>query len=247
MTSERESRELTQVGAGTVMGDLMRRYWLPAARSSERERDGAPVRLMLLGEKLIAFRDSAGRVGIMDHRCPHRCASLFLGRNEPGGLRCIYHGWKFDTDGNCLEMPNVAPAQRFEDKVKAKTYKVNERGGLIWVYMGARAEAPPMPMIEATLLPEAEVNASFVQRECNWAQALEGDIDTSHFGFLHIGSVDPADVPGDNLIRWTVANRAPEYHVADTDWGTMYAAYRSAEAGQTYWRFANFLFPFWTQ
>src|SRR5262249_29704662 len=96
MTTERESRELTQVGPGTIMGDLMRRYWLPAARSSELERDGAPVRLMLLGEKLIAFRDSAGRVGVMDHRCPHRCASLFLGRNEEGGIRCIYHGWKYD-------------------------------------------------------------------------------------------------------------------------------------------------------
>ena len=113
MTSERESRELTQVGPGTVMGDLMRRYWLPAARSSELERDGAPVRLMLLGEKLIAFRDSAGRVGVMDHRCPHRCASLFLGRNEEGGIRCIYHGWKYDVDGNCLDMPSVTPQQEW--------------------------------------------------------------------------------------------------------------------------------------
>jgi hypothetical protein len=97
------------------------------------------------------------------------------------------------------------------------------------------------------LLPESDLQIVFAQRECNWLQALEGDIDTSHFGFLHAGSVDPADVPADNLIRWTVANRTPEYHVADTDWGTMYAAYRPAEAGQTYWRFANFLFPFWTQ
>src|SRR5437660_488758 len=95
MTSERESRELTQVGAGTVMGDLMRCYWIPALMSSELVRDGAPVRLMLLGEKLIAFRDSAGRVGVMDHRCPHRCASLFLGRNEEAGIRCVYHGWQF--------------------------------------------------------------------------------------------------------------------------------------------------------
>src|SRR6476469_7701523 len=107
MTTATEGRELTQVGPGTVMGELMRQYWIPAAQSSELERDGAPVRLMLLGEKLIAFRDSAGRVGVMDHRCAHRCASLFLGRNEQGGLRCIYHGWKYDVDGNCVDMPSV--------------------------------------------------------------------------------------------------------------------------------------------
>jgi phthalate 4,5-dioxygenase oxygenase subunit len=183
----------------------------------------------------------------MDHRCPHRCASLFLGRNEENGIRCVYHGWKFDAVGNCIDMPNTPPHQDYKQKVKAKAYKVAERNGLVWVYMGERAEAPPLPGIEASLLPESDLQIVFAQRECNWLQALEGDIDTSHFGFLHAGSVDPADVPADNLIRWTVANRTPEYHVADTDWGTMYAAYRPAEAGQTYWRFANFLFPFWTQ
>jgi hypothetical protein len=183
----------------------------------------------------------------MDHRCPHRCASLFLGRNEENGIRCVYHGWKFDAAGNCIDMPNTPPRQDYKQKVKAKAYKVAERNGLVWVYMGERAEAPPLPGIEASLLPESDLQIVFAQRECNWLQALEGDIDTSHFGFLHAGSVDPADVPADNLIRWTVANRAPEYHVADTDWGTMYAAYRPAEGSRTYWRFANFLFPFWTQ
>ena len=248
MASAIESDEMTRVGPGTVMGELMRQYWIPAAKSSEVKAGGEPVRLMLLGEKLIAFRDSAtGRVGVMDHRCPHRCASLFLGRNEENGIRCIYHGWKFDVDGNCVEMPNVAPAQRFEDKVKAKAYKVNERGGLIWVYMGARAEAPPMPMVEATMLHEEEVKASFVQRECNWMQALEGDIDTSHFGFLHIGSVTPDQVLPDSLLKYQVADRAPEYHVADTEWGTMYAAYRPTDDNQIYWRFAQFGFPFWAQ
>jgi phthalate 4,5-dioxygenase len=112
--------------------------------------------------------------------------------------------------------------------------------------MGEREKAPPLPAIEAALLPESELQIMFAQRECNWLQALEGDIDTSHFGFLHAGGVDPAELPADNLIRYTVSNRAPEYHVADMPWGTMYAAYRAAEAGQTYWRFASFLFPFWT-
>jgi phenylpropionate dioxygenase-like ring-hydroxylating dioxygenase large terminal subunit len=249
MASAIESDELTRVGPGTIMGDLMRQYWIPAAKSSELVAGGEPLKLMLLGEKLIAFRDeTSGRVGVMDHRCPHRCASLFLGRNEPGGIRCIYHGWKFDTEGNCLEMPNVAPAQRFEDKVKAKAYKVNERGGLIWVYMGARAEAPPMPMIEATRLNSDEVNAQFVMRDCNWMQALEGDIDTSHFSFLHIGSVTADQVPEDSTLKYQVACRSPEYHVADTEWGTMYAAYRPTEdEKKTYWRFAQFGFPFWAQ
>ena len=192
MTTASEGAELTRIGPGTVMGELMRQYWIPALKSAELERDGAPVRLMLLGEKLIAFRDSDGRVGVMDHRCPHRCASLFLGRNEEGGMRCIYHGWKFDVDGNCVDMPNVPPQQDFKDKVKAKAYKAVERDGLLWVYMGARAEAPPLPAARCSTLPDGEVNIGSCQRDCNWLQALEGDIDTSHFGFLHAGHVDPA-------------------------------------------------------
>src|ERR1700745_2700627 len=157
MTTERESLELTQVGPGTIMGDLMRRYWLPAAKSSELERDGAPVRLMLLGEKVVAFRDSAGRVGVMDHRCPHRCASLFLGRNEEGGIRCIYHGWKFDVSGKCLDMPNVPPHQEFAQRVRAKAYPTAERVGIVWVYMGSRAKAPPLPALEILHVPDDEV------------------------------------------------------------------------------------------
>ena len=137
MTSAAEGRELTQVGPGTVMGELMRQYWIPAVQSSELERDGAPIRLMLLGEKLIAFRDSAGRVGVMDHRCPHRCASLFLGRNEQGGIRCIYHGWKYDVAGNCIDMASVPPHQDFKHKVKAKAYPAVERAGVVWAYMGS--------------------------------------------------------------------------------------------------------------
>jgi phthalate 4,5-dioxygenase len=247
MSKQKDSNDLLRVGVCTPMGEMMRQYWIPAVMSSELERDGAPMRLMLFGEKLIAFRDSSGRVGVMDHRCPHRCASLFLGRNEQNGIRCIYHGWKYDAEGNCVDMPNAPPHQDFKDKVRAKAYKVTERNGLVWVYMGTRKEAPPLPAIEASLLPQPELQISFVQRECNWLQALEGDIDTSHFGFLHTGSVQPEDVAPDSLLRWTLVNRAPEYHVTDTDYGTLYCAYRPAEKGQTYWRFANFLFPFWTQ
>jgi phenylpropionate dioxygenase-like ring-hydroxylating dioxygenase large terminal subunit len=217
MTNAIESEQLTRVGPGTMMGDLMRQYWLPAAKSSEVVAGGDPVRLMLLGEKLIAFRDATGRVGVMDHRCPHRCASLFYGRNEAGGIRCVYHGWQFDADGNCVDMPNLTPEQDFRQKVHAKAYKVTERAGVIWVHMGTQAEAPPMPEIEATLLPADDVTIMFVQRECNWLQALEGDIDTSHFGFLHIGNVRPEHVQDDNMLKYQLANRAPTYQVTDTD------------------------------
>ena len=247
MTTAMEGAELTRVGPGTVMGELMRQYWIPAAMSSELKADGAPVRLLLLGEKLIGFRDNAGRVGVMDHRCPHRCASLFLGRNEGNGLRCVYHGWKFDVEGRCVDMPSVPAHQDFKDKVRAKAYQVTERAGIIWVYMGAAAQAPPFPEIEAALLPDSELTVVFGQRSCNFMQALEGDIDTSHFGFLHGGHVDANELPEDNLLRYTVQNRTPEYYVADSDWGTTYAAHRQAGDGRTYWRFANFLMPFWTQ
>ena len=248
MTTASEGKELTQVGPGTVMGDLMRRYWMPALLSSELVRDGAPVRLMLLGEKLIAFRDSSGRVGVMDHRCPHRCASLFLGRNEQGGIRCIYHGWKYDVAGNCVDMPSVTPQQDFKHKFKAKAYRAIERAGLVWVHMGDAEQAtPPLPAFDVLQMPDEEIGVSLIMRDCNYLQALEGEIDTSHFGFLHAGHVDADEVPEDGQVYHTLTNRAPEYHVADTDWGTMYAAYRPAEGGRTYWRFANFLFPFWTQ
>ena len=247
MTTAIEGMELTRVGPGTVMGELMRQYWIPAGLSSELARDGAPLRLMLLGEKLIAFRDSAGRVGVLDHRCPHRCASLFLGRNEEGGLRCIYHGWKFDVAGNCVEMPSVPPHQDFKHKVRAKAYQVVERAGVIWVYMGSRSAAPPLPALEILDVPEDEIRVSFIQRDCNYLQALEGEIDTSHFGFLHAGHVDPEDVAEEEPLRHTITIRAPQYHLADTAWGTQYAGYRPCGPGLTYWRFANFLFPFWTQ
>jgi phenylpropionate dioxygenase-like ring-hydroxylating dioxygenase large terminal subunit len=247
MTTAIEGTELTRVGPATAMGELMRQYWIPAVLSSELTRDGAPLRLMLLGEKLIAFRDSAGRVGVMDHRCPHRCASLFLGRNEEHGIRCVYHGWKFDTAGNCVDMPSVPPSQDFKAKVKAKAYKAIEQAGLVWVYMGAQAKTPPMPALETLLVPDGEIGVTCIQRDCNYLQALEGDIDTSHFGFLHAGHVDPDDLPEDHPIRHAVMIRAPEYHVTDSPWGTQYAAYRSAGEGRIYWRFANFLFPFWTQ
>jgi phenylpropionate dioxygenase-like ring-hydroxylating dioxygenase large terminal subunit len=245
MVTVAENKLLTQVGPGTPMGELMRRYWIPAAMSSELIADAAPTRLMLLGEQLLAFRDSTGRVGILDHQCPHRCASLFFGRNEEGGLRCIYHGWKFDVDGNCLDMANVPPHQDFKSKIHATAYKVIERNGLVWTYMG-KGTPQALPEIEATMLPESAATFNWMQRECNYLQVLEGDLDTSHTDFLHGGARTEKVYAPDDPRRFGAINRAPEYEVRETDWGTMYGAYRPADPGETYWRVAHFMFPFWT-
>lgn len=246
MVSVANNALLTGVGPDTPMGKLMRQYWIPACASSEIQPDGAPLRLMLLGEKLLAFRDSEGRPGVIDHRCPHRCASLFFGRNEEGGLRCVYHGWKFDVNGRCLDMPNVPEAEKFKERVHARAYPTFERAGVVWAYMGDREVPPPHPAIEATLLPDAELRVTLTMRECNWLQALEGDIDTSHFGFLHVGSVEDDEVDPTNMHSVAITDRMPAFEVADAPWGTLAGAYRPAANGQdVYWRICHYVFPFW--
>src|SRR5436305_3261336 len=152
--NRKDSEDLVRVGPGTVMGNLMRQYWIPAAKSSELEADGPPVRLMLLGERLIGFRDSSGRVGVMDHKCPHRCASLFLGRNEEDGLRCLYHGWKFDVEGNCVDMPTEPADSRYRERIHATAYPLVELAGVLWAYMGPKEKQPELPAMEWTRAPE---------------------------------------------------------------------------------------------
>src|SRR5215216_2035848 len=237
MLSREDNEAITRVGPGTLMGNLMRRYWIPAMLSSELPSpDSDPVRVLLLGEKLIAFRDSTGKVGLMDHACPHRGASLFFGRNEERGLRCVYHGWKFAADGTCLDMPNPhfgrtsEPAESdFRTKVRANAYPTQERGGVVWTYMGPRREPPPMPDLEPNSLEDSEELLDAMQRECNWLQALEGDIDTSHFSFLHFGAQTVDQTRPGTFQYYAVKDRAPRYSVLDTDYGAMYGAYRPAE------------------
>ncbi len=238
--------EIVRTGPGTPMGELMRQYWIPAARSSELEADGPPVRLMLLGEKLVAFRDLSGRVGIMDHRCPHRCASLFYGRNEDNGLRCVYHGWKYDAQGHCVDQANLPERQQFKDRIHAKAYLAAERNGVVWAFMGEREKAPALPPFDACFQPKEGAGIRFVQRRCNWLQALEGDLDTSHVGLLHFGAATPTQKLNNNRLD-LVANRAPEYKVTETPFGLTYGAHRPSPTvpGGTYWRVAHFLFPFW--
>src|SRR6266700_2179474 len=149
MLSKEDNELVTKVGPGTPMGNLMRQYWLPAMLSSELPSiDSDPVRVLLLGEQLIAFRDSTGKVGLLANNCPHRGASLFFGRNEESGLRCVYHGWKFDTAGRCVDMPNEPPESNFKDKVRARAYPCRDVNGMIWVYMGPRETPPPLPAFE---------------------------------------------------------------------------------------------------
>jgi phenylpropionate dioxygenase-like ring-hydroxylating dioxygenase large terminal subunit len=226
------------------MGNLFREYWLPAMMSSELpEPDSDPVRVMLLGEPLIGFRDSSGRVGLIEENCPHRGASLFFGRNEDSGLRCIYHGWKFDVDGNCVDMTNEPPGSDFKSRVKAVTYPCVERAGMVWTYMGPREVPPPMPELEGLTRPEDVVDVGCAMRECNWLQGLEGDIDTSHATILHGGADKPENVTPGTPEYYGLIDKAPRYVSIDTDFGCMYGAYRPAGEGHRYWRIAQLMFP----
>src|SRR5919197_2841073 len=246
MLKDEEIELISQVGPGTPMGELMRQYWIPCMLSSELPTpDGDPVRVRLRGERLIAFRDTNGKVGLLENNCPHRGASLFFGRNEACGLRCVYHGRKFDVTGQCVDMPNEPPESNFKDKVRATTYPTQERGGIVWAYLGPRSAPPPLPDLEPNMLPDGEWGVQAVQRECNWLQGLEGDIDTSHLGFLHFGAAEPESMRDGTFAYYTVKNRAPHYKVVDTPGGAMYGAYRPADEGREYWRVAQFLFPFY--
>jgi nitrite reductase/ring-hydroxylating ferredoxin subunit len=223
----------------------MRQYWMPALLSSELPSpDCPPIRLRLLGENLIGFRATSGAVGIVANSCPHRGASLFFGRNEEEGLRCVYHGWKFDVNGNCVDMPSEPAESNFRSKVHANAYPCQERNGIIWTYMGPREVPPPLPELETNMGENARASKTF--RECNWMQALEGDIDTSHLGFLHLGSVRPETAAPGSFDYYGTRDRHPKYDVHETEFGTTYGAYRPAEEDTYYWRIANFLFPFYT-
>ncbi len=237
---------LTRVGPDTPMGNLMRQYWFPILKSDEVKQDGSPVRFRLLGEDLLAFRDSNGKVGIIEPYCPHRNADLYFGRNEECGIRCVYHGWKFDIDGNCVDMPSEPPETDFKHKVKIKSYAAKEKIGMIWVYMGQRNPLPDLPDFDSMRLSEDKISIRIALRECNYLQSLEGDIDTAHLGFLHLGSVGATSFDKTSGEHYLSQNKAPRYKVIDTECGTMYGAYREAEEDTYYWRVARFCMPCWT-
>jgi nitrite reductase/ring-hydroxylating ferredoxin subunit len=245
MLTTEENNLLTRVGPGTGMGELLRRYWLPAALSQELQKPGdPPIRVKLLGESLVAFRDTAGRVGLLDEFCAHRQASLFLGRNEEAGLRCIYHGWQYDVEGKCLDMPNEPTESTFKDKVRQKAYPTMELGGVVWAYMGPTEKMPPLPKFEWTQVPESDRLVSKTWQECNWLQALEGGIDSSHSSFLHRALRDDASKFG--LRGYRLSSTAPMQEIDATDYGFVYWSIRPVEEGRNFVRAYQYVMPIYT-
>ena len=188
MLNDTDNEFLSRVGPNTPMGEYLRRFWMPFLLPEELpEPDCPPVRTTLLGEELVAYKDTNGDIGLIDNYCPHRRASMFFGRNEECGLRCVYHGWKFDLNGNCVDMPSEPAESNFKDKVKITAYPAREYGGLIWAYMGPVETMPELPKLDWATLPDSHRIISKRSQESNWVQSVEGGIDSSHISFLHSG------------------------------------------------------------
>lgn len=246
MLTEEKNKLLTQTGPGTPMGDLFRCYWIPALLAEELpEPDCPPVRVELLSEKLIAFRDSDGRLGLMDQFCAHRRVSLWFGRNEEGGLRCPYHGWKYDVTGQCIEVPSEPEA--FCKKIKLQAYPLIEKGGILWAYMGDPAKKPPEPEFEfANVAPERRFVSKRLQ-ECNWLQAMEGGIDSSHVSFLHSMNLNKDPLfKGAGGNKYNLGDMKPVFDVVDHTGGLLIGARRMAEDDQYYWRVTPWVMPSFT-
>jgi phthalate 4,5-dioxygenase len=255
MLRKEENELLTRTGPGTPMGELFRRFWLPVMLSTELPRpDCAPVKLTILSEELVAFRDSDGKIGVLDRYCPHRGSSLFWGRNEESGLRCVYHGWKFDVAGTCVDMPNEPVESRFREKIHTVAYPTQERGGVVWIYMGPRSLNPEMPELEWTLVPDGQRYVTKRTQACNYLQNVEGEVDSAHVSFLHSRGV-PKMAPGqgddlnpiapDNL-GYVALDKSPVFRVKDTDYGCLIGARRNAGDDSYYWRLTQFLMPSYT-
>ena len=242
-----ENEVLTRVGPGTLMGNLMREYWIPAMLASELPHpDCDPVRVKLLGEELIAFRDTSNRIGLIQNNCMHRCASLFFGRNEENGIRCVYHGWKYDVTGQCVDIPNDLAGSTYKAQIKATAYPCIEKNGFVWTYMGPRQTPPPLPRIPGNELPAGEELVAAISKDYNWLQGFEGNIDTAHFAFLHFGHKKPEDYPVGSRMYYTVLHKTPQFTTCDTDYGFLYGAKRPAGPGEEYWRLTQIFFPFAT-
>jgi phenylpropionate dioxygenase-like ring-hydroxylating dioxygenase large terminal subunit len=235
--SSEENERLTRVGPGTPMGEAFRRYWLPACLAEEIPTpDCPPVRVRLLGEDLVCFRDSNGDVGLVEAFCAHRRAPLFFGRNEECGLRCVYHGWKFDTTGACVDLPSEPPQSRMNEFVRIKAYPTYEAGGAIWTYLGDLESAPPPPEYEWLRVPDDQFVISKTIQACNYLQGIEGGIDTAHVGFLHNENIA-------NKRLLATSNNHPTLEVELTEWGFRYVGIRQITPDQVYVRGYQFLMP----
>ena len=239
---------LTQTGPGTAMGDLFRQYWIPALLADELPEPGCPpVRVKLLSERMIAFRDSDGRYGLMDEFCAHRGASLWFGNNEVGGLRCAYHGWKYDVTGQCIEVPSEPDNSSFCTKVKLTAYPLIRVGDVLWTYMGDPATQPEPPEFEWVTVPSEQTYTSKRWQESNWLQALEGGIDSSHVSWLHSDGLknDPL-FKGSKGNEYNLNDMRPFFEVVESDGGLLVGVRRNAEEGHYYWRITPWVMPAFT-
>ncbi len=248
MLKKEQNDYLTQTGPGTPMGELFRSYWLPILVSSELpENDCPPVRVKVLSERLLAFRDSEGRLGLIDEFCAHRGVSLWFGRNEECGLRCPYHGWKYDVNGECVDVPSEPAESGYAKKVKLKAYPLIEQGGVLWTYMGAPEKQPAKPEWEFSTVPLNQTFTTKRLQECNWLQAMEGGIDSSHVSWLHRG-----DLNSDPLFKGAAGNKyntadlSPVFEVVEAPGGLYIGARRNAEDDQYYWRITPWVMPCFT-
>ena len=251
MLSAADNTLLTRTGPGTPMGEYFRRFWQPVALSREiAEPDSAPIRIKVLGEELLAFRDTQGRVGLIESKCAHRGADLFFGRNEDCGIRCIYHGWKYDADGHCVEMPNVPAGSAYHGKITIKAYPTREFGDLVWAYLGPREHLPAeVSQLEFGSVPAAHRYVTKRLQQCNWAQSMEGALDTAHFSFLHMPA--PALAKNDTMtaaadesrIRWLRNDPLPKFQIIDHEVGFVIGGSRKADGDDLYWRITQFMLP----
>ncbi|TMA86441.1 MAG: Rieske 2Fe-2S domain-containing protein, partial [Deltaproteobacteria bacterium] len=240
MLSREENELLTRVHAGTPMGRLLRRYWIPALLSEEIPvPDCPPVRVRLLGEDLVAFRDTEGKIGILDEHCSHRGTSLFYGRNEECGLRCIYHGWKYDIEGNVLETPAEPSGSQLKNKVHHNAYPCMEAGGMVFTYMGPRGQIPIFPTYAWLGIPQNQIYIAKSLLECNYLQGLDGDCDSAHLNFLH--KMFTPDARREFLRH---DDQSPTFEIDEMDFGFRVAAIRKIGPDKSYVRISQFVMPF---
>jgi phthalate 4,5-dioxygenase len=250
MMNKADNALLTRIAPGTPMGAMLREYWVPACRSARLEADGAPEKVRLFGENFVAFRATDGRVGFMQEACPHRCVSLALARNEGNGLRCVFHGWKFSVEGNCVDAPTEPRAQRerFAASVPVRSHPVHEAGGLVWVYMGAAETPPRFPDYEFTRLPDSHVQPYRGIIRTNWLQGLEALLDSAHVTFLH--SANLMSDRGRNYFKdesdYMLNDGAPVFEFDERPYGFREGAIREEGETRLYARVREVALPFFS-
>jgi nitrite reductase/ring-hydroxylating ferredoxin subunit len=249
MLSTADNELLVRTGPGTPMGDLFRRFWSPVMLAGDLGGpDSAPVRVTILGEQLVAFRDTAGSVGLLSAYCPHRRANLYWGRNEEHGLRCVYHGWKFDVNGQCTDLPNCPEGATLKDRVTTTAYPALERGGIVWAYLGPPERMPVFPRVEVLHTPASHRHIMKIVVHANYLQALEGDMDLGHTSFLH-SRHDKNTSAGMHFLHSKVdktavfEDKTPHFFITETDYGAMHGVRRNAADDKYHWRVGQYLMP----